>query len=175
MTRNTATMIELKKLKPNPNNPRTIRDEKFKKLVKSLTNFPEMLMARPIVVNSEMVIIGGNMRYKAAIEAKLGSVPVFIADWDEQAQKEFTIKDNSSAGEWDWEALANEFESEDLKEWGVLPDFAYNPETNPQTQMRDVTDDDVDVRQKQIDDGLSSENTYQVVLCPNCSHEFKIA
>jgi hypothetical protein len=175
MTRNTTKMVQLKDLKPNPNNPRIIRDEKFKKLVKSLTHFPEMLFARPIVVNSEMVIIGGNMRYKAAVEAKLNPVPVFIADWDEQGQKEFTIKDNSSAGEWDWEVLANSWENDDLKEWGVLPDFAYTPEFNPGTQMGDVTEDDIANRQRQIEEGLNAGNSYKQVCCPECGHEFNIA
>jgi hypothetical protein len=168
-------MVPTSSLKKNPENPRVIRDEKFKKLVKSLEQFPEMLMARPIVVNEDMVIIGGNQRYSAAIVAGLTEVPVFVATWSIERQKEFVIKDNASAGEWDWETLANSWENDDLKEWGVLPDFAYTPELTPGTQMGDVTEDDIANRQRQIEEGLNAGNSYKQVCCPECGHEFNIA
>jgi len=168
-------MVETFALKENPENPRVIRDEKFKKLVKSLEKFPEMLMARPIVVNEEMIIIGGNQRYKAAISAGLKEVPVFVANWSKEKQKEFVIKDNASSGEWDWEALANSWEDTDLKEWGVLPDFAFTPEFSPDSQMRDITDEDIANRQKQIEEGLNSGSSYKQVCCPECGCEFEIA
>jgi DNA modification methylase len=115
----------LSEVKLNPNNPRLIKDDKFKKLVQSIKDFPEMLDIRPIVVNSDMVILGGNMRFKACKEAGLKEVPVIIADsLTEEQQREFLIKDNTSGGEWDFEMLANEWDVEQLEEWGVdIPTF----------------------------------------------------
>jgi hypothetical protein len=112
--------VKISDIKPNPNNPRLIKDDKFAKLVKSVKDFPEMLTIRPIVVNSDMIILGGNMRYKACKEAGLKEIPVIIANGltDEQ-QREFLIKDNVSGGEWDWDMLANEWEQEQLSEWGL--------------------------------------------------------
>jgi ParB-like chromosome segregation protein Spo0J len=113
-------------IKLNPNNPRLIKDDKFKKLVKSIQDFPEMLSIRPIVVNGDMVILGGNMRYKACIDAGLVEVPVIVAkDLTEEQQNEFLIKDNVSGGEWDWDMLANEWNAEQLSDWGMdIPTFA---------------------------------------------------
>ena len=107
-------------VKINPNNPRIIKDVKFKKLVLSVKDFPEMLEIRPIVVNADMVVLGGNMRLKACKEAGIKEVPIIIADnLTEEQQREFLIKDNVSGGEWDWEVLANEWDSEELTEWGL--------------------------------------------------------
>lgn len=106
-------------IKANPNNPRLIKDDKFTKLVQSIKDFPEMLEAREIVVNKDHIILGGNMRYKAAKEAGLKEVPVKIVDWSEDKQKQFIIKDNVSGGEWDWDVLANEWDAEELDEWGL--------------------------------------------------------
>jgi len=105
---------------PNPKNPRIIKDDKFKKLVKSIQEFPEMLELRPIVVDSNMVVLGGNMRLKACIAAGLKEVPIIIADKLTDAQKdEFIIKDNVGFGEWDWDLLANEWDVEALTDWGL--------------------------------------------------------
>ena len=115
---------KIQNIKLNPNNPRLIKDDKFKKLVQSIKDFPEMLNIRPIVVNTDMVILGGNMRYKACKEAGLKEVPVIITDLSEEKQREFLIKDNTSGGEWNWEVLANEWDNEELEEWGLeLPGF----------------------------------------------------
>jgi DNA modification methylase len=116
---------KISEVKLNPNNPRLIKDDKFKKLVQSIKDFPEMLEIRPIVVNTDMVILGGNMRYKACKEAGLKEVPIIIADnITEEQQREFLIKDNTSGGEWDWEVLANEWDVEQLEEWGLdIPAF----------------------------------------------------
>jgi DNA modification methylase len=104
--------VKLELIKLNPNNPRLIKDDKFKKLVQSIVDFPQMLEIRPIVVNTDMIILGGNMRYKACKEAGIKEVPVIIADnLTEEQQKEFLIKDNTSGGEWDWEVLANEWDA----------------------------------------------------------------
>ena len=117
--------IKISEIKLNPNNPRLIKDDKFKKLVKSIQDFPEMLDIRPIVVNSDMIILGGNMRFKACKEAGLKEIPVIVADnLTEEQQREFLIKDNTSGGEWDFEMLANEWDVEQLEEWGLdIPAF----------------------------------------------------
>lgn len=116
--------IALSKVKPNPNNPRTIKDEKFLKLVNSIKEFPEMMEVRPIVVNPDMIVLGGNMRLKAAKEAGLKEVWVEVVSWEEAKQREFIIKDNVGFGEWDWEMVANQWDEEQLQEWGLdIPDF----------------------------------------------------
>ena len=117
--------IEINKIKNNPNNPRILKDEKFKKLVKSIQEFPEMLELRPIVVNNDMIVLWGNMRLKACKEAWLKEIPIIKAsELTEEQQREFIIKDNVGYGEWDWEMLANEWESEELEDWGLdLPWF----------------------------------------------------
>lgn len=116
--------MDISLLKINPSNPRIIKDDKFKKLVQSVKEFPEMLEKRPIVVNKDMIVLGGNMRLKACIEAGLKDVPVLVADWSEEKQREFIIKDNVSGGEWDWDVLANEWDTNQLTDWGLdIPDF----------------------------------------------------
>jgi hypothetical protein len=112
-------IVKITEVKVNPNNPRLIKDDKFKKLVQSVKDFPEMLNIRPIVVNQDMVILGGNMRFKACKEAGLKEVPIIITDLTEEQQKEFLIKDNVSGGEWDWDLLANEWDVQTLKDWGL--------------------------------------------------------
>ena len=112
--------IKISEIKLNPNNPRLIKDDKFNKLVRAIQELPEMLKIRPIVVNSDMVILGGNMRFKACKEAGLKEVPIIIADsLNEEQQREFLIKDNTSGGEWDFEMLANEWDVEQLEDWGL--------------------------------------------------------
>ncbi len=112
-------LTPIKDIKPNPNNPRVIKDEKFAKLVQSLKELPEMATVRPVVVNSDMIVLGGNMRLKAMKEAGWKEVPVEIVDWDEDKQRQFIIKDNVGFGEWDWNMLANEWDNEQLKDWGL--------------------------------------------------------
>jgi hypothetical protein len=111
--------IAISKVIPNEDNPRYIKEEKFKKLVQSLKDFPEMANARPIVVNKEMVALCGNMRLKAMQEAGWKEVPVQVVDWSEEKQREFIIKDNVGFGEWDWDELANTWDAEELNEWGL--------------------------------------------------------
>ena len=111
--------LPISKVRPNSDNPRYIKDEKFKKLVQSLRDFPEMANVRPIVVNKEMVVLGGNMRLKAMQEAGWSEVPVEVVDWSEEKQREFIIKDNVGVGEWDWDELANTWDAEELKDWGL--------------------------------------------------------
>jgi hypothetical protein len=120
--------IALSEVTINPNNPRSIKDERFEKLVKSIQEFPEMLKLRPIVVDNNMVVLGGNMRLQACKKAKLKKVWIIKAsELTEEQKKEFIIKDNIGFGEWDWEMLANEWETEKLEEWGLeIPGFDVN-------------------------------------------------
>jgi hypothetical protein len=128
------------KIKLNPNNPRIIKDDKFKKLVQSIKDFPEMLDIRPIVVNKEGIILGGNMRYKACIEAGIKEPPYKVVDLTEDQQKEFLIKDNVSGGEWDW-SLLSEWDSEQLEDWGVdLPSFNTETDYSEKNKELDLND-----------------------------------
>lgn len=111
--------VKLSEIKPNPDNPRYIRDENYKKLVQSIKDFPEMRDIREIVVNKDMVILGGNMRYRAMQEAGIKETQVKIVDLSEEKQREFIIKDNLESGEWNWDELANSWEQEKLEEWGL--------------------------------------------------------
>ena len=122
--------VKLSEIKSNPNNPRIIKDDKFHKLVKSIQEFPKMLEIRPIVVNQDMIVLGGNMRLKASKEAGLKEVFIVKADdLTEDEQKQFIIKDNVGYGEWDWDMLANEWEADILEEWGLdVPDFGITEE-----------------------------------------------
>jgi hypothetical protein len=119
-------LVDIKTVKKNPNNPRIIKDDKFLKLVNSIKEFPKMLEIRPIVVNADMIVLGGNMRLKACVEAGLKEVPIIKAsDLTEDEQRQFIIKDNVSGGEWDFEMLANEWDVDLLDDWGLeVPSFA---------------------------------------------------
>jgi hypothetical protein len=120
--------IPISKVIPNSDNPRYIKEEKFKKLVQSLKDFPEMANARPIVVNKEMVALGGNMRLKAMQEAGWTEVPVKVVDWSEEKQREFIIKDNVGFGDWNWDELANTWDEMELDAWGLdVPNFLEMP------------------------------------------------
>jgi DNA modification methylase len=112
--------VKISEVKKNPNNPRIIKDDKFAKLVKSIQEFPEMLKLRPIVVNDEMIVLGGNMRLKACKEAGLKEVHIIKAsNLTEAQQKEFIIKDNVGFGEWDWELISKEWDADEVAEWGL--------------------------------------------------------
>jgi DNA modification methylase len=128
--------IKLSKIKANPNNPRLIKDDKFKKLVKSIEAFPDMLDKRPIVcvtdTDGKIYPLGGNMRLKALKELSYSEIPetwvTMADDWTEEQKREFIIKDNVGYGEWDWDDLANNWDAEQLTEWGLdIPNF--EPET----------------------------------------------
>ena len=121
--------VKTKDIIPNTENPRIIKDDKFKKLVQSIKDFPEMLEIRPIVVNNEMMILGGNMRLKAIQEIGLKEVPIIKAEnLTEQQQREFLIKDNVGFGEWDWDALANDWEYKELVDWALDVPKMLDPE-----------------------------------------------
>lgn len=135
--------LKINKIKPNPNNPRLIKDHKFKQLVKSIKEFPEMLQIREIVVDEDMIILGGNMRYKACVEAGLKEVDVVIMEGLTPKQKEeFVIKDNANYGIWDWEMLANNFDSAALNDWGLN---VWQPSLSalvPEKPIEDTDDED---------------------------------
>ena len=139
--------VKLSEVKSNPNNPRLIKDEKFSELVKSIKEFPKMLEIRPIVVNDEMVVLGGNMRLKACKEAGLKEIPIIKAsDLTEEQQREFIIKDNVGFGEWDWELIANEWDAEELADWGLdvwqpenEVDYSILDEEDVADQLEDMT------------------------------------
>lgn len=112
--------LKINDIRPNESNPRVIKDDRFKKLVKSIKDFPEMLKLRPIVVDENMIVLGGNMRLKASKEAGLKTVWVEIAEGlSEEQKKEFIVKDNVGFGDWEWDMLANEWDSVQLSDWGL--------------------------------------------------------
>ena len=140
-----SKLFSISDIKLNPNNPRIIKDDKFKKLVQSIKNFPEMLEIRPIVVNKDMVILWGNMRYKACKEAWIKEIPVIVADnLTEEQEREFLIKDNVSGWEWDWDMLANEWDTEELQDWWL--DIEYTKE-EPQAEEDDF----------EVDEGIKTD------------------
>ena len=154
-----SVKTKISEIKLNPNNPRLIKDDKFTKLVQSIKDFPEMLDIRPIVVNSDMVILGGNMRFKACKEAGLKEVPIIVADnLTEEQQREFLIKDNTSGGEWDFEMLANEWDVDQLDAWGLdIPNWSKGLDVN------NMTDDDIDLNEEFDPIGKSS-GLFNVVI-----------
>lgn len=133
-------IVPITQVVPNTSNPRIIKDDKFKKLVKSIKEFPEMLNLRPIVVDKDMVVLGGNMRLKACQAAGLKEVPIIVADQlTPEQQAEFIIKDNVGFGEWDWDILANEWDAELLQDWGLDLPFDNTPviEAEDETDLSD--------------------------------------
>jgi hypothetical protein len=154
-------MIKISDLKKNPNNPRLIKDDKFQKLVKSIENFPKMMELRPIIVNDQNIVLGGNMRLAALKELGYKEIP---NEWVKQAkdltqeqQNEFIVKDNVSFGAWDWEMIANEWDAKKLEEWGLdLPDFS--------------TDEILEDEQKDLSSNI--ENLYRIeVICKDEEHQ----
>ena len=117
-------LVPLASIKPNPTNPRVLRDEKFIKLKNSLQDFPDMLNYRAIVTvtdtDGKLMVLGGNMRLRALQDLGVKEAPVMIADhWTEEQRREFIVKDNVGFGEWDWDQLANEWDGGKLAEWGL--------------------------------------------------------
>jgi site-specific DNA-methyltransferase (adenine-specific) len=165
--------IAISKIKLNPNNPRLIKDDKFAKLVQSIKDFPEMLNIRPIVVNDDMIILGGNMRFKACKEAGLKEVSIIKASGlSEEKQREFLIKDNVSGGEWDWDMLANEWEVEQLDAWGLdIPDFA--------VKELEAEEDDFDVSENGIETDIVLGDLFEIgnhrLLCGDSTDSDSVA
>lgn len=116
--------VSIKDIKPNPKNPRVIKDEKFEKLKRSIQEFPEMLEKHPLIcftdTDGKFVVLGGNMRLKAAKDIGLKELPILLADdWTEEQKAEFLIKDNVGFVEWDWGQLVDSWDVEKLSEWGL--------------------------------------------------------
>lgn len=166
-------IVPIGSIKQNTDNPRIIKDENFKKLVKSIKEFPEMLQLRPIVVNSDMIILGGNMRYKACIEAGLKEVPIIQAtSLTDAQQKEFIIKDNVSGGEWDWEMLIEQYDEVQLSDWGLEI-----PETEEVEQL-EAQEDDFDATPPEIPDTVLGD-LYEIgehrLLCGDSTDSDQVA
>jgi len=135
--------VKISSVKLNQDNPRFIKDDKFKQLVKSIKEFPEMLKIRPIVVNNDNVVLGGNMRLKACKEAGLKEIHIIKADdLTEEQQKEFIIKDNVGFGQWEWDMLANEWDNEQLEDWGLDVPEDWQPEEVLEAEEDDYTEPD---------------------------------
>jgi len=135
-------------IKANPKNPRIIKDDKFAKLVQSIKDFPEMLEKRPLVcftdTDKKLVVLGGNMRLKAAKEVGLKELPILLADdWTEEQKTQFLIKDNVGFGEWNWDELANEWDPTKLEDWGLsIPNFNSNVNLDDFFQENNETKDE---------------------------------
>jgi ParB-like chromosome segregation protein Spo0J len=154
-------IVNIKEVKPNPKNPRIIKDGKFQKLVKSIQEFPDMLNKRPLIVFTDVdgkyVVLGGNMRLKACKEIGLKEIPVILADeWTEEQKNEFLIKDNVGFGEWDWDMLANEWDTEKLDEWGL--------------DVPKMLDADEDLELKDLSSTI--DNLYRIeIVCKDEEHQ----
>jgi len=165
--------VKISEVKSNPNNPRIIKDDKFQKLVKSIKEFPEMLNIRPIVVNADMVVLGGNMRLKACKEAGIKEVAIIKAeDLTEEQQKQFIIKDNVGFGEWDWEDLANNWDAEQLTDWGLdIPDF--------KPEVLEAEEDEFEVPDGGIDTDIVLGDLFEIgehrLLCGDSTDSDQVA
>tara|TARA_R110001606_G_C15204944_1_gene632180 strand:+ start:179 stop:763 length:585 start_codon:yes stop_codon:yes gene_type:complete len=125
--------VSIKKIRNNPKNPRVIKNAKFMKLVESIKEFPQMLDIRPIIVNKENIILGGNMRFRASIEAGLKEVTIARVNLTPEEEDEFIVKDNSNFGEWDWDVLANQFQLDELGDWGLdIPIYLTDDDEEPE-------------------------------------------
>jgi len=163
--------VKISEVKNNPNNPRLIKDDKFKKLVSSIKEFPEMLEIRPIVVDNDNIVLGGNMRLRACKEAGLKEVHIIKADQlTEKQQREFIIKDNVGFGEWNWDDLANEWDVDELEDWGLdLPVLL-----NEDSEIKDISDTIDNLYRIEIicKDEEHKENTYNKLI--EQGHECRI-
>lgn len=148
--------VKISEVKNNPNNPRVIKDDKFKNLVQSIKDFPEMLEIRPIVVNSDMIVLGGNMRLKASREAGLKEVYIIRAEnLTPEQEREFIIKDNVSGGEWDWQMLGADWDKTELENWGLdVPEFE-EPE-------QEVQEDDFDVPEGGVETDIQIGDIFDI-------------
>lgn len=171
--------IEVNKLIPNPNNPRSINKVRFEKLKKSIKEFPKMLELRPIVVDENFIVLGGNMRLQAIKELGISEVPyIQEKDLTEEQKKQFVIKDNTSFGEWDWDMLANGWDNVELKEWGIEvwqpEEIDYEPSLNPETEYSDITKEEIEREAKKLAEQMLKESRNVEVICPECNNEFSI-
>ena len=172
-------LVKISEVKPNPKNPRILKDDKFKKLVKSIQEFPDMLNKRPLVVFTDTVgkyiVLGGNQRLRALKELKHETVPIIVADeWTEEQKNEFLIKDNVGFGEWDWDSLANEWDVEKLDDWGLdLPvDLSVQEEL-------EAEEDDFDVPEGGIETDIVLGDLFEIgehrLLCGDSTDSDSVA
>lgn len=180
-------IVNIKELKPHPSNPRFIRDEKYQKLKQSILDFPEMLQLRPLIVNNDLVVLGGNMRLKVCSELGYKEVPIIRAEnLTPEQQKTFMLKDNADYGEWDWTILAgDEWKDEVAEHWGnstnqdwnniEQSDTKYNPVLNPAIMTGDVTRQQLDDKSKEMMNQMKRETNYKNLICPHCGEEFSIS
>lgn len=170
--------MKLKDIKPNPNNPRVLRDDKFQKLKQSITEFPKMLSLRPMVIDENNVVLGGNMRLRALQE--LGFTDVEEAwvkrssDLTEDEKKRFIIADNVAFGEWDWDTLANDWEVVDLEAWGLeIPQF------DNDTEELEASEDDYDVPEGGIETDIVIGDLFEIgehrLLCGDSTDSDAVA
>ena len=140
--------VPINSIRNNPINPRLVNTAKFEKLKQSIQDFPEMLELRPIVIDNEGYILGGNMRYKALIDLGHTEVPVVVAEHiTKEQEKEFIIKDNLGFGDWDWDILANEWDSVELEDWGLdvwqnQDDIFANIDDEPNEELKKIVEED---------------------------------
>ena len=161
-------IVKISQIKPNPKNPRTIKDERFEKLKKSIQDFPDMLNKRPLVcftdTDGKYVVLGGNMRLKAAKDLGLKELPIILADeWTEEQKAEFLIKDNVGYGEWEWQQLATDWDNQKLEEWGLeIPIFKNGDED----ELKDISDTIKNLYRIEIvcQDEEHQENTYNKLI-----------
>ena len=166
-------VVKITDIKSNPNNPRVIKDEKFHKLCESIKAFPKMLELRPIVVNDDMVVLGGNMRLKALKHLGLKEAPIIKAsDLTDDQQRQFIIKDNAGFGEWDWDMIANEWDTAELEEWGIdVPAF-------PETEL-EAEEDDFEIPKEGIETDIVIGDLFEIgehrLLCGDSTDSDAVA
>ena len=179
--------MNISKIQPNkgqieglPANPRIIKDERYQRLKQSIQEDPEMLELRELLVyplNNEYIIIGGNMRYEALKELGIEEVPVKIIPKETSAEKlkAITIKDNIAYGQWDFDLVGNEWNIEELNEWGFeMPDNVFNPIIEPKIDTSVVTREDIIKEAQNIADAIVKEKLMKELTCPKCGHNFYI-
>ena len=153
--------MEIEKIKLNEHNPRDITPEQKEKLKKSLQDFPEMLSVRPLIIDENNVVLGGNMRLRVLQELGYADVPVTqIKGWTEEQKKEFIVKDNLAYGQWDWEMLGNEWDVKELSDWGLeIPNWA---------------NEDIDFDGLESNEDREKKFKDELVTCPHCLKQFNI-
>jgi len=168
-----AVLTPVREIQPNPKNPRIVRDHRYKQLLTSLRQFPEMLALRPIVVNAEKIVLAGNARLKAARELGFETIPVIVAHLTPEQEQEFVIKDNVHAGDFLWTSFFENHDEWDvhlLGEWGL--DVPFMPTVNPTTAHREVTEEQVTATKARLDAKFGEARGLQEVTCCHCGEVF---
>ena len=172
--------MKLSKIKPNPNNPRIIKDSDFYNLVLSIKEFPKMMSLRPMVIDRDNFVLGGNMRLKALKEIGYKDIPdewvKYADDLTDDEKQRFIIADNSNAGLWDWDKL-KEWDDSLLIEYGLENgvETFFEPNLSPDQGSKDITDNEISKKANEMASQMLKEGKYQDVICPECGHEFKIS